>query len=637
VAGQLGARGDPAAVPEEFRPILEGINATLDAVIAPLTVAADYVDRVARGEIPPRITEAYQGDFSRIRDNLNALVDTLERLLGDMGRTARAHAEGDVDAAVDEASFQGAYRELARGVNASVAGQVAIIREILEILGRYAAGDFEPLLRPLPGKQAAANERLELLRTNLRAFSADVQALAGAAVGGTLSARADAARYAGDWRKLVTGVNETLDAVIGPLEMAAGYVERISRGEIPPPITDAYAGDFARIKDNLNTCIAAVNLLVQDADLLVQAAVAGRLSTRADAARHHGDFRKIVDGVNRTLDAVIAPVNEASEVLARIAARDLTARMEGSYRGDHDRIKASVNGAAEALHGSLEQVARAVAQLSAASTQIASASQSVASGATEQAAALQESFSSLDAMTAQTTASAEHATEANRLVASAREAATGGAAATATMTQAMTQIRASAEGTAQIIKDINEIAFQTNLLALNAAVEAARAGEAGRGFAVVAEEVRSLALRSKEAARRTEDLIRESVRQATEGEATSRGVSDQLGQIGAAVEKATAAVGRIAAAAKEQASGIVQVTKAVGEMDKVTQQNAASSEQSSSIAGELASQAQALEELVNGFRLSNGVPQDGAREPQLPMEAFTPRNGSKRRSASQDV
>src|SRR5439155_21835086 len=159
---------------------------------------------------------------------------------------------------------------------------------------------------------------------------------------------------------------------------------------------------------------------------------------------------------------------------------------------------------------------------------------------------------------------------------------------------AMERIRASAEGTSQIIKDINEIAFQTNLLALNAAVEAARAGEAGRGFAVVAEEVRSLALRSKEAALKTEELIRQSVKEAEEGEVTSRHVGDKLAEIAQSVAKVTNIVREISASAKEQATGIDQVTKAVSEMDKVTQRNAANSEQSSSAAAELSSQSEEL-------------------------------------------
>ena len=119
-----------------------------------------------------------------------------------------------------------------------------------------------------------------------------------AAVEGKLATRADATKHQGDFRKIVQGVNECLDAVIGPLNVSAGYVDRISKGDIPPKITDKYNGDFNEIKNNLNKCIDAVNALVADAGMLHKAAVEGKLATRADATKHQGDYRKVVQGVN---------------------------------------------------------------------------------------------------------------------------------------------------------------------------------------------------------------------------------------------------------------------------------------------------------------------------------------------------
>jgi methyl-accepting chemotaxis protein len=388
----------------------------------------------------------------------------------------------------------------------------------------------------------------------------DAAMLSKAAVEGKLATRADASKHHGDYRKVVQGVNDTLDAVIGPLNVAAKYVDSISKGEIPPKITDNYNGDFNTIKNNLNQCIEAVNMLVADAMMLAQAAVEGKLTTRADATKHAGDFKRIVQGVNQTLDAVLEPINEAAGVLEKLSQRDLRVRVKGNYQGDHAKIKESVNATGEALHDALLRVAVAVDQVSSASGQIASSSQSVADGASQQASALEETSSSLESMSAMTKRSADNAQQANGLAQTAKGAATEGAAAMEQMGTAMTKIRASAEGTSQIIKDINEIAFQTNLLALNAAVEAARAGEAGRGFAVVAEEVRSLALRSKEAAMKTEVLIKESVRQAEEGEVTAKGVSTKLGEIVTGVTKVTDIVAEISASAKEQRAASTRST-----------------------------------------------------------------------------
>ncbi|MBK9516600.1 MAG: chemotaxis protein [Anaeromyxobacter sp.] len=605
-AGRLDVRADEGSVPEEFRPIVVGFNGTMAAVSAPVEAAAQAMGSIAQGDIPARLDAPWQGDFARIRDGVNAVIDSVSGLRDGLGALAAGHAAGDTGARVDEAQFQGAYRQLAAGVNGSVGLYVELLQEILAILTRYAEGDFKPELRRLPGKLVAANQGLDLLRGNLARFSGDVQALAAAAVAGRLATRADAAPYRGDWRSLVAGVNATLDAVTGPLGAAAACVDLLARGEVPAQFAERWPGDFDTLKVNLNRCIGAIDALVEDADQLAGAAVAGRLTARADAGRHQGQYRHVVEGVNRTLDAVIAPVGEAAQVLERLAGRDLTARVTGHFQGDHARITTSVNGAAEALHDALAQVAGTVDQLNASAGQIASSSQAVASGASEQASALTETTSSLEAMGALTRRTAEHASAADTLAHTARRSAEDGAGAMQKMSGAMVQVRAAAERTSVIIKDINDIAFQTNLLALNAAVEAARAGDAGRGFAVVAEEVRSLALRSKEAAQKTEALIRESVKQAEAGEEVSREVTVRLAEIASVVGKVTETVAAITEGTKEQAGGIDQVSHAMGEMDKVTHQNAASAEESSSAASELASQAQALEGMVGAFQLDRG-------------------------------
>ncbi len=694
--GRLDVRADTGKYSGYDGALIGKINSLLDAVVAPVRIAAEYVQRISKGDIPPKITDDWPGDFSKLRDNLNECIDALSGLLAAMARMAEQHTAGDTEAAVDESKFQGAYGNLAAGVNAGIRTYVRILQEALAILGAYSGGDFEPELRRLPGKQAAIHEKLGLMRSNLKSFSAEMQALSSAAIAGKLSARADAAKYQGDWQKLVKGVNDTLDAVIEPLDLAARYVDDIARGKIPPRIEESwpgdfdklkknldqcigavnalvadadmlsraavegklttradaarhqgdyrkviegvnrtldavigplgvaakcvdaiskgaippkidgrYAGDFEMLKNNLNQCIEAVNALVEDANELAAAAVAGKLSTRAEAGRHQGDFRKIVDGVNQTLEAVIAPVNEAAGVLEKLAQRDLRVRVSGDYQGEHARIKESLNATAEALHEALAQVAQSAGKLSSAAGQIASSSQAVATGASEQAASLEQTSSSLESMASMTKQSADNAQQANVLAQKAKGAAAEGTAAMGQMQGAMGKIRASAEGTSQIIKDINDIAFQTNLLALNAAVEAARAGEAGRGFAVVAEEVRSLALRSKEAAMKTEELIRQSVKEAGEGEVTSKHVSEKLTEIAQSVSKVTDIVAEIAAASKEQATGIEQVTKAVAEMDRVTQQNAANSEESSSAASELSSQSEELAAMVGSFQLGD--------------------------------
>jgi methyl-accepting chemotaxis protein len=461
----------------------------------------------------------------------------------------------------------------------------------------------------------------------LRGVAAEASKLTAAVERGELGVRGEVGAVHPEFQPIVQGMNATMDAFARPLGLTVEHVDRISRGDIPGPITERFQGDFERIKDALNRCGSAVNGLVADVKALAAAAIDGNLRTRSDASRHQGDFRAIVQGVNGTLDALLAPIEEAGQVLDALARRDLRARMTGEYRGEHARIKDALNTTAQALNEAMGQVASAAEQVASASGQIASSSQAVAQGASEQAAALEETASSLSSMESMTRQASESAQQASTLAGTARSAATEGAAAMEQMSGAMAKIRVSAQGTSQIIKDINEIAFQTNLLALNAAVEAARAGEAGRGFAVVAEEVRSLALRSKEAANKTEELIRESVRQAGEGETTSRHVSLKLGEIVSVIGKVNDIVAEIAGAAQEQAAGIAQISRAVGQMDQVTQQNAASSEETSSSAQELAGQSEELTGMVGSFQIERG-PRDAvgpaaAPRPDLSADAVT--------------
>jgi methyl-accepting chemotaxis protein len=237
-------------------------------------------------------------------------------------------------------------------------------------------------------------------------------------------------------------------------------------------------------------------------------------------------------------------------------------------------------------------------QTSSAAGQVSAASQSLAQGASEQAAAVEETTSGVEEMTSMIKQTAENAGRAKELAGKASSSAETGLGSTQRMVQAIDEIKASSTETAVVVKVIDEIAFQTNLLALNAAVEAARAGDAGRGFAVVAEEVRSLALRSAEAAKNTAAMIEEASRKADAGVATSREVSQALKEIAEGNNEVNSLVAEIAAASGEQAQGIEQINTAMGQMDQVTQTNAANAEESASAAEELSSQSETMTEMV---------------------------------------
>ena len=245
----------------------------------------------------------------------------------------------------------------------------------------------------------------------------------------------------------------------------------------------------------------------------------------------------------------------------------------------------------EGLHQGADQVASAAGQVS-------SASQTLAEGSSEQAASVEETSSSLEEMSSMTKQNASNAGQADSLMKQANQVVNKANTSMGQLTTSMQEISKASEETSKIIKTIDEIAFQTNLLALNAAVEAARAGEAGAGFAVVADEVRNLAMRAADAAKNTSALIAGTVKKVSEGTALVGATNDAFNEMAGSTRKVGELVSEIAMASSEQAQGIEQVNLSVTEMDKVTQQNAATAEESASASEELNAQAEELKGFV---------------------------------------
>jgi len=576
-----------------------------------------------------------------VAEKLNVALDEHMQYNMDLGKKGADEAAAAKSSALVLSLIIAALTLAAVGFLAFVVTR-ALLRQLggepdaaTEIAGKIAAGDLSSKIDLEPGDTTSLMASMQQMTSALRSLVADTDVLIQAAAEGRLEVRADADKHQGEFRKLVQGVNATVDNIVTPLNVTADYVDKIAKGVIPPVITTEYKGQYNVIKGNLNAVVKMMSDLLAQTDIIIQGAANGELDRRADAGMFLGGWKQLVAGVNKTLDGIILPVNEAVAVLVEMEKGNLTKTVKGDYKGQLKDFKDTVNNTVEKLNQTLTEVngvlngmengdltrtvtgnyqgqfldfkntvnntvaklAQTISDvnatteaLSSATAEVSATAQSLSQASSEQAASVEETSASVEQMSASIKQNTENAKIVNGMsIDGTKKAADGGLAVTETV--------AAMKLIAKKIGIIDDIAYQTNLLALNAAIEAARAGEHGKGFAVVAAEVRKLAERSQVAAQEIGQLAGNSV-----GMAERAG--KLLDEIVPATRKTADLVQEITAASQEQTVGVDQVNTAMGQLSQLTQQNASASEELAATAEEMSGQAATLQELMGFFSVA---------------------------------
>jgi methyl-accepting chemotaxis protein len=338
IAGKLDRRADSSKFGGEFAALIDGVNGTIDAIVKPLNVTAEYVDRISKGDIPSKITEEYKGDFNEIKNNLNNLIDTFTNLVDETGVVISAAKEGKLDVRASDAHLQGVYRKIIRGFNESLDAIISPLNVTAEYVDRISKGDMPPIItEEYKGDFNEIKNNLNQLINNVTIILKGISRVVVNIKNGKLDDRGNADLFQGDWKALVMEINDVIDSLIQPLNMSAEYIDRISKGDMPSLITEEYKGDFNEIKNNINLLIESTQNVT---DAIVQIAK-GNLEIEIN---QRSDKDILVKSVHILVENLFLLISETTSMYNAQKVGDMDAFIsEGSFDGVYKQMAAGIN------------------------------------------------------------------------------------------------------------------------------------------------------------------------------------------------------------------------------------------------------------------------------------------------------